>query len=82
MLIGLDPAAAKGAILVKAMTPNQLPTIDPPAIGESTIVNAAKAGLSGILIEAGRSVVVDSEAACRRADELGLFVHAETANPQ
>jgi len=62
------------------MTPNQLPTIDPPAIGESTVVNAAKAGLAGILIEAGRSVVVDEDRVRARADELGIFVYADRAD--
>ena len=53
MLAALTAAQAKGAILVKAMKPNQLVSMDPPAIGESTVVNAAKAGLAGILVEAG-----------------------------
>lgn len=79
MLLSLD-AGAKGAMLVKAMAPTQLSTIDPPAIGESTIVNAAKAGLAGILIEAGRSVIVDEARVKARADALGLFVCAETAD--
>jgi len=73
-------AGAKGAILVKAMKPNQLSTMDPPAIGESTVVNAAKAGLAGILVEAGRSVIVDEERVRARADELGLFVFAGRAD--
>ncbi len=78
MLQALPPAKRPAAILVKAMTPTQLPTIDPPAIGESTVVNAAKAGLAGILVEAGRSVVVDEAAVRARADDLGLFVCAES----
>jgi DUF1009 family protein len=72
-------ASGKGGILVKAMAPTQLPTIDPPAIGESTVENAAKAGLAGIVIEAGRSVIVDEARVRGRADELGLFVYAIAA---
>jgi DUF1009 family protein len=67
-----------GGVLVKAMAPTQLVTIDPPTIGVSTVVNAAKAGLAGILVEAGRSVVVDEAAVRAKADELGLFVCADT----
>lgn len=69
-------AEAKGGVLVKAMSPTQLTTIDPPAIGVGTVENVAKAGLSGILIEAGRSVVMEEARVRARADELGLFVWA------
>jgi DUF1009 family protein len=78
MLEALGPGARGTAILVKAMAPTQLMTIDPPAIGESTVANVAKAGLAGILIEAGRSVVVDEARVVARADALGVFVYAGT----
>jgi DUF1009 family protein len=76
MLQALGEGKRPNAILVKAMTPTQLPTIDPPAIGESTVVNAAHAGLAGILVEANRSVIVDEAAVRAKADALGLFVCA------
>lgn len=76
MLLALEPRTRPNAFLTKAMTPTQLPTIDPPAIGESTVVNAARAGLAGILVEADRSVIVDEAAVRAKADELGLFVCA------
>ena len=76
MLQSLEPKARPSAFLIKAMTPTQLPTIDPPAIGEGTVQNAARAGLAGILVEASRSVIVDETAVCAKADELGLFVCA------
>jgi hypothetical protein len=81
MLIGLAGRNLSDAVLVKAMMPTQLPTIDPPAIGESTVVHAAGAGLAGILLEAGRSVIVDEERVRARADEFGLFVCAEVTAP-
>lgn len=77
MLAGLTAQQSKGAILVKAMKPNQLVSMDPPAIGESTVVNAAKAGIAGILVEAGRSVIVDEDRVRARGDELGIFVYAD-----
>ena len=82
MLQALAAGAHPRGILVKAMAPNQLPTIDPPAIGESTVVNAARAGLAGILVEAGRSVIVDADQVRARADELGLFICAERASDE
>lgn len=78
MLRALGPGPRPHAVLVKAMAPNQLTTMDPPAIGESTVVHAAGAGLAGILVEAGRSVVVDEARVRAKADELGLFVCADT----
>lgn len=77
MLAALSSAQTKDAILVKAMKPNQLSTMDPPAIGESTVINAAKAGLAGILVEAGASVIVDEERVRAKGDELGIFVYAD-----
>ena len=77
MLQSLGAGSHPRGLLVKAMAPNQLPTIDPPAIGESTVVHAAAAGLAGILVEAGRSVIVDAGKVRARADELGLFICAE-----
>jgi DUF1009 family protein len=77
MLLSMTAGSRPNALLAKAMTPTQLRTLDPPAIGESTVVNAARAGLAGILVEAGRSVVVDEARVKAKADELGLFVCAE-----
>lgn len=78
MLAGLQGEIGNG-VLVKAMAPGQLMTIDPPAIGVETVENAARAGLKGILVEAGRTVIVDAAAVRARADALGLFVCAEAA---
>ena len=76
MLQALGEGKRPNAILVKAMTPTQLPTIDPPAIGEGTVINAARAGLAGILVEANRSVIVDETAVRTKADAMGVFVCA------
>lgn len=80
MLQSLPASIPPNSILVKAMAPNQLPTMDPPAIGEDTVQIAAKAGLVGILVEAGRSIVVDPERVGALADEMGIFVYADSAS--
>ncbi len=41
----------------------------------ATVVGAAKAGLAGIVGEAGKTLVMDHEAVAKAADELGLFVY-------
>ncbi|ANK85580.1 MULTISPECIES: LpxI family protein [Rhizobium] len=61
-------------VLVKLCKPQQDIRADLPAIGVATIQNAAKAGLAGIAIEAGRSLVLDRTAVISAADEAGLFV--------
>lgn len=79
MLQALDAATARGAWLVKAMAPNQLPTMDPPAIGAHTVQMAARAGLAGLLVEARRSIIVQPAEVRAAADAAGLFVFgAET----
>jgi hypothetical protein len=54
--------------------PGPGPRADLPAIGPETVMNAHAAGLSGIAIEAGRSLVLEREQLVSEADRLGLFV--------
>jgi len=74
LLRDLKPATARGGMLIKALSPGQLVNMDPPAIGCHTVELAAAAGLAGIVVEAGHSVVVQTEAVRRLADNAGLFV--------
>jgi len=74
MLKGLDMNAAQGSVLVKSMSPDQLPTMDPPAIGVQTIELAAAIGLAGVIVEAGKSVIVRPDRVKAAADEAGIFV--------
>ena len=66
--------AGLGGVLVKAAKPSQERRIDLPTIGIDTVVNAAAAGLRGIAIEAGATLVIDSDEVARAADAAGLFV--------
>ena len=61
-------------MLVKALKPTQDAKTDMPVIGVETVRNAAAAGLAGIALEAGKSLIVDKEAVAAEADRLGLFV--------
>ena len=74
MLKGLQLASGTSAMLIKVMSPGQLATMDPPAIGSQTIELAAQMGLVGVLIEAGRSIVVQPHKVREMADSKGLFV--------
>jgi lipid-A-disaccharide synthase len=69
-----------GGVLVKASKPGQERRMDLPTIGVRTIETAAAAGLRGIAIEAGSTLVIDAEAMTERADRLGLFVIGQAAD--
>ena len=64
----------RAGVLVKAPKPNQDRRVDLPAIGPDTIAQAKAAGLLGIAVEAGSTVVADTAALIRAADKAGLFV--------
>lgn len=63
-----------GGVLVKVAKPGQERRTDLPAIGEETVVNAVRAGLRGIAIEAGGALIVDRVKTVSAADRAGLFV--------
>lgn len=61
-------------MLVKTFKPQQDETLDVPTIGVKTVENAYKAGFSGIVVEAGKTMLHDRERVLEKADEYGLFV--------
>jgi hypothetical protein len=63
-----------GGVLIKAPKPGQERRADLPTIGRRTVEAAAAAGLRGIAIEAGASLVLDRAALVAAADRTGLFV--------
>jgi DUF1009 family protein len=68
-------ATARRGVLVKRPKPQQERRIDLPTIGLTTVQAAADAGLAGIAIAAGATLVLDSSDVAQKADELGLFVY-------
>ncbi len=63
-----------GGVLVKVKKPQQERRVDLPTIGVETVQRAAEAGLSGIAIEAGASLIVNRREVARAADAAGIFV--------
>lgn len=61
-------------VLVKMSKPGQELRVDLPTIGPRTIELAAKAGLAGIAIEAGRVLIAERETTVAAADRAGLFL--------
>ncbi|WP_375267658.1 LpxI family protein [Phenylobacterium sp.] len=67
------PGAPRG-VIAKAPKPIQETRVDLPTIGLGTVQRAARAGLAGIVGEAGRLLVLDRDEVIALADELGLFI--------
>ena len=63
-----------GGVLVKMKKPNQEQRTDLPTVGTRTLINAKKAGLRGVAVQAGYTLIVDKEELTKKADELGLFL--------
>jgi DUF1009 family protein len=68
-----DKNGSKG-VLLKRAKPGQDMRLDMPAIGPDTFTAAAAAGLAGVVVEAGQTLVLGQAETVARADELGLFL--------
>lgn len=74
---GTDPLKGENAILYKAPKPDQNLLVDMPLIGPDTAMQAAEAGLSGIVIAAGGVMILDlpQVVAILNAQKMFLWVH-------
>ena len=63
-----------GGVLVKCKKPGQDRRVDLPTIGRTTVEIAAAAGLRGIAVEAGATLIIERDAVIRAADTAGVFV--------
>jgi UDP-2,3-diacylglucosamine hydrolase len=63
-----------GGVLVKLAKLQQDNRFDLPTIGPDTVAAAVKAGLRGIAIQAGRSLIAERERTIAAADEAKLFI--------
>jgi DUF1009 family protein len=72
-----------GGVLVKLVKPGQDRRADLPTIGPRTVAGAAAAGLRGIAVEAGGTLIADRVEAIAAADRAGLFLLGlDPDNPQ
>lgn len=69
-----------GGVLVKSCKPQQDRALDLPTIGPYTVRECAAAGLAGIAVHAGQSLVFDAEEIIKQADKHHIFVTA--VNPE
>ncbi len=63
-----------GGVLLKLKKPGQDRRADLPTIGPTTLDKALAAGLRGIAVEAGATLVVDRKALVAKADDRHFFV--------
>lgn len=61
-------------VLVKAPKSTQDRRLDLPAIGSATVSHAARAGLAGIAVAAGNTIIADAADVVAAADHAGLFI--------
>ena len=64
----------KRGVLAKGLKATQDRKTDLPVIGVKTVKSAYDAGLAGIALEAGASLILDKRQVAAEADRLGLFV--------
>lgn len=67
-------AALGTGVLVKAPKPNQDRRFDLPSIGPKTVEGAARAGLAGIAVAAGETIIAEPAQLIAAADKAGIFV--------
>jgi hypothetical protein len=70
-------------VLVKAPKPGQDRRFDLPAIGPQTVENAARAGLAGVAVTAGSTLIATPTEVIAAADRADIFVAgvSEAASP-
>lgn len=71
---GLTGDGSAPLILAKAMKPQQPGFADLPAIGPETILRCAEAGIAGVVVEAGRSLVLQRADFIAAAQQHGIAV--------
>lgn len=68
--------AGRNLIVVKVCKPHQDERLDLPTIGQQTIARCAEAGVVAIVVEAGRTIILEPDEVVRRADAAGIALVA------
>jgi DUF1009 family protein len=74
--VTVTPEAVRGTggVYIKAAKRGQDLRVDMPAIGPKTVAAVAAAGLSGMVIETGRVMIVDRKNALEAVEKAGIFL--------
>jgi len=74
--------AESGGFMAKIMEPGQDGRADLPVVGTGTVETLAKYGISGVFVEAGRTIADDVGETAELADRLGVFVYGVTLSAE
>lgn len=74
--------ASHGGVMVKAPKRDQDRRFDLPSIGPQTVENAVHAGLSGIAIVGGATIIAEADRLVAAAERAGIFVVGVPASKQ
>jgi DUF1009 family protein len=72
--LGRVTSPAGTGVLVKAPKPGQDRRFDLPSIGPRTIEHLARAGLAGLAVTAGSTMIVEADLVTAAADRAGVFI--------
>lgn len=72
--------AGRGPILVKTCKPQQDKALDLPTVGIKTIQECIKAGFSGIVLQAGDSLLIDREQCIDLCNQNNIFFYGIAEN--
>lgn len=64
----------EGGVLVKFSKRGQETRVDMPTIGPETVRHVAAAGLRGVAVGTGTTIILDIDEVVRAADEAGIFI--------
>ncbi|MCP4070589.1 MAG: UDP-2,3-diacylglucosamine diphosphatase LpxI [Hyphomicrobiales bacterium] len=71
---GRMPPVGKNGVLVKLMKPGQDHRADMPAIGPITVLAVKRAGLCGIAVDAGKSLILQKEETLKLARKNKIYI--------
>ena len=74
--------AGKGAVVCKVARPKQDMRYDVPSVGPETLHVMREGGASALILEAGRTFLIDRERFAREADATGIVVVGWSENEQ
>ncbi len=80
--IGRVTTAPGIGVLVKAPKPGQDRRFDLPSIGPRTIEKVARAGLAGLAVTAGSTMIADAEEVAAAADRENIFIVGVREEPE
>ena len=72
---GRMPEEGKNGVLVKTLKPGQDLRADLPTIGPATVKAVVRAGLRGIVVEAGLSLILEREKTLKTLHTAGLYLY-------